>query len=93
MSKWHLENPHRIVPPKRNQGNEWAIAYCGLYFNLRKRRVRDDVCKRCITMRGLLISDKFSHKGNGYRWVSIKASKPVKLPKQIVEKEFRVNGA
>jgi len=44
-------------------------------------------------MRGLLISDKFSHKGNGYRWVSIKASKPVKLPKQIVEKEFRVNGA
>ena len=88
VAKWHIENIARVVPPKRNQGHEWAIAYCGLYFNLYKRRVRDDTCKRCITMRGLLMSHEPSHNGNGYRWVGIMASKPAKLPKRIMEKEF-----
>ena len=80
MAKWHIENPYRIVLPKWNQGNEWAIAYCGLYFNLYKRRVRDDTCKRCITMRG---TESF------YRQLGvIIRAKKVKLPKRIIEKEF-----
>ena len=89
MAKWHLENSARPISHRSGLDKNWAIAYCGIYFSLKQRRVKDDICSRCRKVQ----TKHYYRTGTSYleSIYTPRVARQPKLPKQIEEKEFALN--